>query len=60
MWLMSGNTYMSQDGGYQNHCNRSDWTLADAQAMGVDIGSVNSTLPSLQQLLDMAHALLQF
>jgi hypothetical protein len=60
MWLLSGNSYMSQDGGYHNRCNNSDWSLAEAQAKGVDVGSSNATLPTIDELVALGHALLEF
>ena len=60
MWLMSDNIYMSPDGSYRNVCNGNAWNLTMAQALGVDVGSVTSTLPDTDQLVAMGHALLQF
>ena len=60
MWLMSGNTYMSTDGGYQNVCNSTNFNLTEAQALGVDVGSVATTLPTVDALVAMGHALLDF
>ncbi len=60
MWLMSDNTYMSADGGYQNVCNSTNFNLTEAQALGVDIGSIATTLPTVGALVAMGHALLDF
>ena len=60
MWLMSGNIYRSPDGSYRNVCNGNAWNLTQAQALGVDVGSVATTLPSTDELVAMGHALLQF
>ena len=60
MWLMSDNVYMSPDGGYVNRCNADAWNLTQAQALGVDVGSVVTTLPSTDELVAMGHNLLQF
>lgn len=55
MWLLSSNIYMSSDGSYSNTCNHSTWNLTQAQAMGVDIGSVATTLPTTQELVEMGN-----
>ena len=60
MWLMSSNIYRSADGGYQNRCDKESWSLAQAQALGVDVGSVNTTLPSTDELVALGHAMLDF
>jgi len=60
MWLMSGNIYRSADGSYRNVCNGATWNLSQAQALGVDVGSVATTLPSTDELVAMGHSLLQF
>jgi hypothetical protein len=58
---MQGNTYMSFDGGYEMSCGSTKWTaLSEVQAQGVDVGSTNSTLPSDQDLVALAHEVLQF
>jgi len=60
MWLMSDNIYRSADGGYANRCDNVQWNLTEAQAMGVDVGSVATTLPTLEELVAMGRAVLEF
>ena len=60
MWLMSNNIYRSTDGGYANRCDNVQWNLTEAQAMGVDVGSVATTLPTLEELVAMGRAVLEF
>jgi hypothetical protein len=60
MWLMSDNIYRSADGGYVNRCDNVQWNLTAAQALGVDVGSVATTLPALSELIAMGHAVLEF
>ena len=60
MFLMSGNSYMTGDGVYLNRCNASAWNLTAAQSHGVDLGSTVSTLPSVDAIVGLAHALLGF
>lgn len=57
---MSGNTYMSSDAGYEMRCRDTTWTLAQAQALGVDAGSTTAVLPTVDELVAMAHNRLQF
>lgn len=58
--LLSSNTFATGDGQYALNCGGSTWTLAQAQAAGVDTGSVMAPVPTNAQLADMAHALLDF
>jgi hypothetical protein len=60
MWLMSNNIYRSTDASYRNNCDKVTWNLTEAQALGVDVGSVLAALPSTDELVAMGHALLQF
>jgi len=60
MWLMSDNIYRSSDASYVNHCHNQAWSLAEAQALGVDVGSVLAGLPSTSELVAMGHAMLGF
>jgi hypothetical protein len=60
MWLMSNNIYRSSDGGYVNRCDDVSWNLTSAQQLGVDVGSVATTLPSIDELVAIGHALLEF
>ena len=58
---LSGNTYLSLDGGYSMKCDASHiWTLSEAQAVGVDTGSVASVAPSVDALVALGHAQLGF
>lgn len=58
---LAGNTYLSLDGGYTLHCGSSDsWTLAEAQAVGVDVGSTAGLAPSVEALVALGHAQLGF
>lgn len=41
-------------------CQSTTWTLAEAQALGVDLGSITRALPSIDELVAMAHDRLQF
>jgi hypothetical protein len=58
MWLLSDNIYRSADGGYRNACGGAVWNLTEAQALGVDVGSVTTTLPSTDELVAMGKAIL--
>ena len=57
---MQGNSYFSLTGDYRMHCRGTVWNLTQAQALGIDLGSTVSTLPSLAQLVAMGHDRLQF
>ena len=59
MWLLSDNVYRSADGGYRNACGGAVWNLTQAQALGVDVGSVTTTLPSTDELVAMGMAVLE-
>ena len=54
------NTYLSGDGGYTMHCDKRIWNLAQAMAVGVDVGSSLGLLPSTEQLIQMGRATLGF
>ena len=56
MWLMSDNIWRSSDASYRNVCGNETWSLPQAQALGVDTGSVLALLPSTPELLAMAAA----
>ena len=60
MWLLSGNVYRNAGAAYVNRCAGSVWNLTQAQALGVDVGSVVAPLPSTDELVAMGHAMLQF
>lgn len=57
---MQGNTYLSSTSDYQMRCRSTTWTLAEAQALGVDVGSQVGPLPTADELVAMAHDRLQF
>lgn len=57
---MKGNQYYSSTGDYSMHCRSATWNFSQANALGIDLGSSVSTLPSLQELVAMAHDRLQF
>ena len=57
---MKGNQYFSATGDYRLHCRSTVWNFSQANALGIDIGSTVSTLPSLEQLVAMGHDRLQF
>lgn len=58
---LARNTYLSVDGGYSLHCGSSDvWTLPQAQAVGVDVGSSASVVPTVDALVALGHAQLGF
>jgi hypothetical protein len=56
MWLLSDNIYRSSDASYRNTCHNETWSLPQAQALGVDTGSVLALLPSTAELRSMAAA----
>ena len=56
----SGNTYASDDGNYAFPCGKATWNLTQAQAAGVDVGSVLVPVPTTDEVVAAAHALLQF
>ena len=58
--LFSGNTYASDDGQYVMNCGKEAWTLAQAQAKGVDAGSVLVPPPTVDAVVAAARALLHF
>ena len=57
---MQRNTYLSPTADYRMHCRDTTWTLAEAQAAGVDVGSTAGALPTVDELVAMAHDRLQF
>ena len=58
---LSSNTYLSLDGGYTLKCTANDiWTLAEAQAVGVDVGSSVGLAPSVDALVALGHSQLGF
>ncbi len=58
--LFSNNKYLNDDGTYVMSCGNARWSLADAQAAGVDIGSTLGPSPSTAQIMQMAKDLLGF
>jgi hypothetical protein len=57
---MANNTYLSADAGYSMNCRGMVWNLSQAQALGVDVGSIVGTAPSAEDLVAMGHDRLQF
>ena len=57
---MKGNRYMSSNGDYVMRCKGDALNFSQAQALGVDLGSTVSTLPSVDALVAMGHDVLQF
>ena len=57
---MKGNRYMSSNGDYVMRCRGDALNFSQAQALGVDLGSTVSTLPSVDALVAMGHDVLQF
>ena len=57
---LTGNTYLSGDGGYEMRCKDETWDLAQAQARGVDVGSSAAMLPTVEELVALGHATLGF
>jgi hypothetical protein len=58
--LLSGNTYLTGDNSYSMKCGGSTWTLAQAQAAGVDVGSTVGPTPALADLVSLGHTMLAF
>jgi hypothetical protein len=57
---LANNTYMSGSGGYVMRCKADALNFSQAQALGVDLGSRVTTLPSVDALVAMGHDVLQF
>jgi hypothetical protein len=57
---LTGNTYATGDGAYALKCGGETWTLAQAQAAGVDVGSSLVPVPSNDAILALGHQLLGF
>ena len=57
---LKSNRYMSTTAAYRMQCKDVTWTLEQAQAAGVDMGSTVETLPTVAQLVQMGHDVLQF
>lgn len=58
--LFSANKYANPESNYSFHCGKSMWSLAEAQAHGVNVGSVIIPLPSTADIIAAGHALLEF
>lgn len=56
---LAGNTWAADSGNYSLKCGKSSWTLAEAQARGVDVGSVVVPSPSTADVIAAGRALLQ-
>ncbi len=57
---MRDNVYLSTDAGYAMPCNGQKWSLAEAQARGVDLGSSVGNFPTVDDFIKMAHDRLGF
>jgi hypothetical protein len=57
---MRDNVYLSTDAGYAMPCNGQKWSLAEAQARGVDLGSSVGNFPTVNDFIKMAHDRLGF
>jgi hypothetical protein len=58
--LFSNNVYASDDGVYTMKCGAQTWNLSQAQAHGVDAGSVLIAPPTVDAVVAAARALLHF
>ena len=59
--FFSNNTYASDNSVYSMKCGSTTYTLAEAQAAGVDVGSVLlPAVPSNDEIVAAARSLLQF
>jgi hypothetical protein len=56
---LSDNTWSSDAGNYSLRCGQTTWTLAQAQALGVDVGSKVVPSPSTSDIIAAGRALLQ-
>ena len=57
---LSDNNYFSASAGYVLNCGGASWNLSEAQARGLDLRSSLHPLPTLEGLLGMIRALLEF
>jgi len=55
---LGGNRYFSTNASYEMRCGADTWSLADAQARGVDAGSTLHALPTTDELLAMLSVVL--
>ena len=58
--LFSNNVYAADDGLYSMKCGSATWNLTQAQARGVDTGSVLAPPPDVDAVIAAARALLHF
>jgi hypothetical protein len=58
--IFSKNTYANPPGVYEFKCGKQSWNLTQAQAVGVDVGSVLVPLPSTDDIIAAGRALLEF
>jgi len=56
---LANNTWSSETGAYALRCGKTSWTLAAAQALGVDVGSVVVPVPATADVIAAGRALLQ-
>lgn len=57
--LFSGNTWATDAGTWEMACGKTKWTLAEAQALGVDVGSSVVPMPSTAEIIAAGRALLE-
>ena len=55
---MSGNTYMNAAANYSLRCNHSVWSLPQAQALGVELGSAAAPEPTPEAIDARARSML--
>ena len=58
--IFSNNSYANPASGFQFNCGKASWTLAEAQAQGVEVGSRVIPLPSTADIIAAGHSLLEF
>ena len=56
---LSDNTWSSDAGNYSLRCGKTAWTLEQAQALGVDVGSTVVPSPATADIIAAGRALLQ-
>ena len=57
--LFWNNTYASDDGNWTMNCGKTSWTLDEAQALGVEIGSTVIPVPTDDTIIAAARDLLR-
>lgn len=56
--LFSNNKWAADTGNWTMACDKTEWTLAEAQALGVDVGSVVIAVPTTAEIIAAGRALL--